>query len=213
VLRDLIHHLGGVHRWATGFIRGEGGPEGGDLEVLSGGWPTDAELVAWFREGCGALADALTSAPTDLDAWTFLPAPTPLLHWARRQAHETAIHRVDAEHAANNVTGFPAGFAADGIDEIVIAFVGRGGAPVEGDAPSMLVAPSDDPTRWGVTFESSGLRTRADPDADRADLALRGAASDLYLTLWNRRTAEGSELEGDASLLDRWREAVDLRWS
>jgi hypothetical protein len=32
-LRDLVHHVGGVHRWATGFVRGAGRqPPDGDLE-------------------------------------------------------------------------------------------------------------------------------------------------------------------------------------
>ena len=65
-----------------------------------GSWPPDAELAAGSRQGCAALADALAAAPADLECWTFLRAPSPLAMWARRQAHETAIHRVDAELAA-----------------------------------------------------------------------------------------------------------------
>ena len=42
----------------------------------------------------------LRSAPADLDCFTFLPAESARHFWARRQAHETAIHRVDAENAA-----------------------------------------------------------------------------------------------------------------
>lgn len=36
-----------------------------------------------------------------VDCWTFLDAPSPLAFWARRQAHETAIHRADAQLAAD----------------------------------------------------------------------------------------------------------------
>ena len=111
------------------------------------------------------------------------------------------------------MAGFPATFAADGIDEIVVAFVGRSGAPLDDEAPSMLVAPSDDAARWRVTFERSGLRTGVDTSNGRADLVLHGSASDLYVTLWNRRTPDRLELEGDPALLDRWRGSVDLRWS
>ena len=31
--------------------------------------------------------------------FAFLPAPSPLAFWARRQAHETGIHRADVESA------------------------------------------------------------------------------------------------------------------
>ena len=51
------------------------------------------------------LIEALDSASPDLEAWTFLPAPSPLAMLARRQAHETAIHRYDAESAADDRQG------------------------------------------------------------------------------------------------------------
>ena len=38
-LRDLVRHVGGVHRWATGFVVGAGAqPPDGDLEQLVGGF-------------------------------------------------------------------------------------------------------------------------------------------------------------------------------
>ena len=124
-------HVGGVHRWATGFVRGAGRePPDGDLERFVEGWPEDAGLVAWFSDGHRALVEALASAPADLETWTFLEAPTPLAFWARRQAHETAIHRVDAERAGGDVTGFPSGFAVDGIDELLLRFANRSGRPL-----------------------------------------------------------------------------------
>jgi hypothetical protein len=42
---------------------------------------------------------------------------------------------------------------------------------------------------------------------------VRGHASDLYLLLWNRRDRGGLDVQGDASLLDLWRESVRIRWS
>ena len=101
-VRDLLKHTGYVHRWATGFVAdGLGRPSDGasEAEILSQG-PGDAELPGWFRDGHAALVRALSEAPPDLDCWAFLAAPSPLAFWARRQAHETAIHRVDAEQAA-----------------------------------------------------------------------------------------------------------------
>lgn len=95
-VRNLLRHTGMVHRWATAFVaegHTEYHPDGGEPDL------DGAELLAWFREGHGRLTDALKAAPDDLDCWTFLPAPSPLAFWARRQAHETTIHRVDAESA------------------------------------------------------------------------------------------------------------------
>jgi uncharacterized protein (TIGR03083 family) len=149
-VRDLLKHTGYVHRWATGIVaQGLARPAGGasEEEILSQG-PGDAELPGWFRAGCGALVRALSQAPPDLDCWAFLAAPSPLAFWARRQAHETAIHRVDAEQAAacaGQAAGSagpigapgPAGaapgpgpafepaFAADGVDELIMGFLAR----------------------------------------------------------------------------------------
>ena len=214
-LRDLVRHVGGVHRWATGFVSGAGvQPPDGDLERLVGGWPDDAELVTWFGDGHRALVQSLMSAPADLEAWTFLDAPTPLAFWARRQAHETAIHRLDAESAAGDVTGFPPGFAADGIDELLLRFVVRKGRTLPVEEPrSMLVRATDVSRSWRVTFAATGFDVRTDPSDAEADLEVRTGASDLYTLLWNRRDPSGSELRGDADVLGVWRESVRIRWT
>jgi uncharacterized protein (TIGR03083 family) len=180
-VRDLVRHLGGVHRWATGFVRGEGRqPKDGDLE----------ELVR-----------ALAGASPDLETWTFLDAPSPLAFWARRQAHETAIHRVDAESAIDRITGFSTPFAVDGIDELLLRFVARGGPelPVDRDR-TLLVEATDVDRRWRVTFTPSGFRTAGDGGAGSADTLIRASASDLYLGLWNRRAFEPSAIVGDEHL-------------
>jgi uncharacterized protein (TIGR03083 family) len=212
-VRDLVRHVGGVHRWATEFVSGGGDPDA-DLERLAGGWPDDAHLTAWFREGHRALIAALESAPADLEAWTFLDAPTPLAFWARRQAHETAIHRIDAETAAGDVTGFPAAFAADGIDELLLRFAGRPGRPIPVDEPrSMLVRALDVPRTWHVTFAPEGLQVLTDPTAPAAEVVVTASASDLYTMLWNRRDPAGDGVEGQADVLALWRETVQIRWS
>ncbi len=105
-MRDLVHHIGMVHRWATTHVA-ERRTEDFDADEVVGPYPDDAHLVSWFREGHQRLLRALRSAPDDLACWTFLPAPSPRAFWARRQAHETAIHRVDAESPGGTITAFP----------------------------------------------------------------------------------------------------------
>src|SRR5262252_200991 len=102
-VRDLLRHTGYVHRWATGFVaEGLTHPVGASEEDILSQGPADAQLPGWFCEGHAALVRALVAAPPDLECWTFLAAPSPLAFWARRQAHETAVHRVDAEQAAGD---------------------------------------------------------------------------------------------------------------
>ena len=74
-MRDLVRHVGGVHRWATGYVRDRPTEwEDGDLDDIVGTWPTDLDLIDWFREGYTSLVHTLASAPLDLDCFTFLSA-------------------------------------------------------------------------------------------------------------------------------------------
>ena len=165
VVRDLLRHIGGVHRWAATYVREARTTPlelDSDLERLVDGWPADDALVAWFRSGHAALVDALRSAPPDLECWTFLAAPSPLAMWARRQAHETAVHRVDAEAAAGGIdrrTPLPPEFAADGIDELLTCFVTRPKTGLRLDPPRELaVLAEDDDLRagWLLTIAPRG---------------------------------------------------------
>lgn len=135
-----------------------------------GGWPPDETLLAWFEQGYRSLTEALRAAPTDLECWTFLASESPLQHWARRQAHETAIHRVDAELAAgSSVEPFDPTLAADGVDEYLMAFIQRPGRGPRSEEPrSISVSCSDTSDSWTVAYDSSQATAKrlADPDAD-----------------------------------------------
>ena len=136
-VRDLIRHTGGVHRWATGVVAGgrTEPPRAGPGQAAGTG-PTDEDLADWLGQGCADLVTALVDAPDDLQCWTFLAAPSPRAMWARRQAHETAVHRVDAQLAAGiPVTSCAPAFAADGIDELLMLFVPRRGSTLPRRSP------------------------------------------------------------------------------
>src|SRR5882757_1776126 len=121
-VRDLLRHTGAVHRWATAYVL-EGRMKYEEWDETA---PGDDKLVGWYRQLHGELADALTAAPSDMTCYYFLAAPSPLAFWARRQAHETSVHRIDAE-AALGVASTPVDpvFAADGVHELLAGFHGR----------------------------------------------------------------------------------------
>ncbi len=215
-LADLLAHIGFVHRWATRYVATavtEMVDEPDEATILATA-PPEGERCDWVAQGHAALVRALGAAPADLACWTFLAAPSPLAMWARRQAHETAVHRVDAELAAGRApTPVDPELAADGIDELLIAFFGRpprrrhevpGGTVTLGLEVSDLpggAGGSDRPERsdrWTVQVTDRGVQTRR--GSGPSDLAVRGRASDLYLLLWHRRSLE--ELEGLEGLED-----------
>jgi uncharacterized protein (TIGR03083 family) len=217
VVRDLVRHMGGVHRWATGYVA-EARTEHEDVELdeVVGAWPDDADLAEWLRRGCTALADALAAAPADLECWTFLRAPSPLAMWARRQAHETAIHRVDAERAAGaTLHPFAAPFAADGVDELLSCFVTRRSSSLRSATPaSLAVGCTDADAAWLLRIEADAVTTASGPDAaGAADCSVRGAAAQLYLALWNRAGPDALAVEGDRDVLGRFLDSVQVRWA
>ncbi|WP_031071110.1 maleylpyruvate isomerase family mycothiol-dependent enzyme [Streptomyces sp. NRRL S-118] len=212
-VRDLLRHTGMVHRWARAFVV-EGHtsyhPDGGEPD-LDG----DA-LLEWFREGHRLLVAALTEAPDTLECWTFMPAPSPRAFWARRQAHETTIHRVDAQSALGTAAPgavsarvdaeVPAEVAADGIDELLRGFHAREKSRVRTQEPGVLrVRATDTGDVWTVRLSAGPPRATRGGDG-AADCELHGTAEQLYLTLWNRLPAGTVTVTGDERLARLWRE-------
>jgi uncharacterized protein (TIGR03083 family) len=216
-MRELVRHQGGIHRWATSIVatpRTEFWNV--DLPEVVGEWPDDSGLVAWFEAGCRDLVDALRAAPDDLACWTFLAAPSPKQMWARRQAHETTIHRVDAELAASvSVSAVPADLAADGVDELLSCFVPRSRTRLRSDAEQTLaVVAGDVGEAWVLTIGPEGVTTQRASDAgSAADCTVAGSAEDLYLALWNRAVAGGLDVAGDPTVFGLFADAVHIRWS
>lgn len=211
VMRDLVLHTGQVHRWATANLRNANDAPA-DAAQAAGPAPSDGALVEWFRDGHAALVAAIEQSPPDLQCWTFLAAPSPLAFWARRQCHETGMHRVDAESASRPITPFPPEIAADGIDELLRAFVTRPGGRLKSDSlRTLLVAADDTGGAWTVHISDT---VQTDLGAAAADCTARGRASDLHLLLWNRiaATDDAITVDGDASLLELWRDSVQVRW-
>ncbi|AWW42801.1 maleylpyruvate isomerase family mycothiol-dependent enzyme [Streptomyces cadmiisoli] len=212
-VRDLLRHTGMVHRWATAFVAEahasyRPGEERPDLD--------GDDLVNWFSDGHRRLVDTLAAAPPDVPCWHFLPAPSPLAFWARRQAHETTVHRFDAE-AALGGTGedIAVDFAVDGIDELLRGFHARRQSRLRTETPRVLrVRATDtddaDTAVWTVRLSHEAPATERD-GTGAADCELTGPAAALYLSLWNRRPFP--EVTGDTSLADLWREKSAVVWS
>jgi uncharacterized protein (TIGR03083 family) len=199
---DLVRHTGAVHRWAASFVA-ERRMTSGDFDESG---PGEAELVDWYRNMHQRLVDALTAAPVDLACWHFLTAPSPLEFWARRQAHETTVHRVDAQ-AALGLEPSPMDpvFAANGVDELLTGFHARKRSGVRTDRPRTLrIRTVDVPAGdWLVHLSAEPPKTERGATG-AADCEVSGPAVGLYLALWNRGPYEGLSVRGDGSLVELW---------
>ncbi|ELP63474.1 maleylpyruvate isomerase family mycothiol-dependent enzyme [Streptomyces turgidiscabies] len=208
-VRDLVLHTGVVHRWAAWYVAER------IMSPQRPGGPPDLDggaLLTWFREGHRTLVDTLASAPPDVECWSFMTAPSPLAFWARRQAHETAVHRVDAESAVGATrTPLAPEFAVDGIDELLLGFHARAKSQVRTDEPRVLRVRATDRADavWTVRLSSEPpAAERAAPQAvstdQEADCEVSGPAAALYLALWNRQPFTG--VTGDPALAALWQE-------
>jgi uncharacterized protein (TIGR03083 family) len=174
-VRDLVGHLGGIHRWATGIVRTR---ERGDVPDPP---DDDAALGPWFAEGAAALTAALREADPAADCWA-LARPGTVGFWSRRQAHETAVHRVDLADALGVPAPLDPGLAADGVDEVATMFFPRQ-VRLGREAPltDALALVDRDGGRWLLAGDGTGGVGSA-PQA-----TVSGAAGDLLLLLWKRR--------------------------
>jgi uncharacterized protein (TIGR03083 family) len=229
LVKDLLRHTGYVHRWAAQHITDRPGQvlDGPSEEEILAGGADDAELVAWFRAGHAALAQTLATADPALECATFMAAPSPLAFWARRQAHETAIHRADAESASGATPDYEPAFAADGIDELIMGFGRRRKYapaavpdPKTADGGRLHVLAADTGDAWLVEAHEGRLQPRrltvpGTGGAEGTGCTLTGPASGLYLYLWNRADAAGAgvTVTGDPGVLSAWPASVRVRWS
>jgi len=214
-VRELLRHTGGVHRWAGSHIRDRRSSllAVDDFETLFGAWPADEDLVDWYRGELNLLVESFRTAPADIECATFLKCDSPLAHWTRRQAHEVTIHRADAESVRGELTPVSTEFAADGIDELLSAFVTRRFMKLRSPMPiTMTVAPSDSSRRWRMTISNDPVVTE-EADNHASDCTVTGRASDLYFDLWNRGQEGSIRVEGDPNVRDLFREKIKIKWA
>ena len=213
-VRALVAHQAMVHRWATATVNGTNQrDERNQTDIRK----NVEDLRGFFEEGLGLLVDAIGDAPVDLKVDTFLRnAPSPREFWARRQAHETTLHMVDALSAAlgrvptSEEAALELDVASDGIDELLRGFYTRGKSGLfDGERYDIGVAPNDVDRTWLVHVDRSLTVTENGP-VDGAAVVITGTAAEIHLGLWNR----GDELavSGRTEVLDRWRETQQIRW-
>ncbi len=212
--RALLAHQTMVHRWAAANVRGEDPSEVPDEAEIRA---SIDDLGTYFRDGLDLVVSALREAPDDLTALVFLnDAPLAKQFWARRQAHETTIHRVDALSAelGRAPTAAEAAIdldvALDGIDELLCGFFTRGKSKIfDGAEYDIDVTPTDADRRW--TVHVAERLTATANSGGEADIRIAGPADAIYLALWNR--GDAVEVTGDDGLLDRWHASQRVRWS
>jgi uncharacterized protein (TIGR03083 family) len=197
----LLGHVGRVHRWCTLVVQQSPGREP-DLMKETEHPPAGPEILPWFEAGADALVDALGTIDPDAPGWAW-GADQHLRFWPRRMAHETAVHRWDAQLAAGSPQRIDGDLAVDGIDECFdnLAFRRSGSSPT-GSGETIHLHCTDRLGEWLLRLTPEGVEITR--EHAKGDVAARATASDLELFLVGRLSPEAVEVFGDESLLERW---------
>ncbi|MET1039384.1 MAG: maleylpyruvate isomerase family mycothiol-dependent enzyme [Aeromicrobium sp.] len=195
VVRDLVEHLGAVHRWAAAI-------------VLSGQRLTRPDplvtgpVADWYAGTGAALLAALAAVSPDEDVPNFSRSDQKASFWPRRQLHETTVHTIDALQALGVEEaqwGLGADLAADGVDEVLQVFFPRltagGRRPVVRSRLRLVATDLD--RSWVIApgQGDAGTPVQLHPSLD-ADEIVTGRAADLYLGLWHRVSRDRLRFEG-----------------
>ncbi|MGH2752768.1 MAG: maleylpyruvate isomerase family mycothiol-dependent enzyme [Actinomycetota bacterium] len=202
-MSDLVGHLGEVQRfWGEMAERGLTDP----TESENHDPPEGVDLVEWFGESTRILLDTLGGIDLGRPMWSwsrikdtsFVP---------RRMAHETAMHRWDAQNAVGDPSPIDSEIAADGIDELLFVWLPAVAPLTEPPGTSLHLHTTDARGEWMAVLEEEPVITR---EHAKGDAAVRGPASDVLLALWGRLPSSSLEIHGDPAVLEQLREVFDL---
>jgi uncharacterized protein (TIGR03083 family) len=212
-VRDCVAHTAEVYQHKVACIR-LGRRPGADYEQQP---PPGVDLLDWFDASLATLLAELRKRGPEAPAYTWWPADQTVGFWYRRMAHETAVHRLDVEDGLGEPTAIDSALAADGIDEVLDAFLAE-------DWDSVT------PDEWGdvdphagkgatVAVRSGGRvwRTTLAPDSmplvredGPADATVSGRPEAVLLWLWGRRPDDAVVLGGDRATLDAFRDRLRI---
>ncbi len=209
-LRQLITHVGRAQRWAAEIAATRSAEFIPFRSVPDGRLPDDpAQRPGWLRDGA-ALLIAEVSKAGDTPVWAH-GKTRPAAYWARRMAHETAVHRADAEIAVGRVPDIAPDIAADGIDEWLTELTGPAAGEPDMRAAalpagqSLHVHATDVPGgEWLISHGEDGITVRR--EHGQATVALRGPAPALLLVLVRRLPPDDPAVQvlGDHQVLSGW---------
>lgn len=204
---DLIHHLGTMYGSVRSHVsRGvTSRPESAGTHTDD--LPTGAAAIQWWADEYDALLALLDQLDPQMPAWNWAPQSKQVAFWQRRMAHETAVHRWDAQTAIGRTEPIETKLAVDGVTEVLDTWLpaGRRSGPRDRSGVVQLTA-TDVGQEWFIRLRGAGVAlldtgTWLDHDDPHARALARGNASDLNLALWGRIPFEVLEVSGDAGLL------------
>jgi uncharacterized protein (TIGR03083 family) len=207
---ELVRHLGAVYRRIRTYAGSGHADQPWPARTMPEDAPTadDPRVTGWFRDELAQLEGFLDLLDADLATWNWAPQARTAAFWHRRMAHETAIHRWDAQLATALPEPIEAKLAADTVAEVLDTMLPAGHRRRPADATGVVhLTATDLGQDWTLRLRGQGIAlldtdTLLDDDAHPARATAAGSASDLALALWGRIAFDVLDTAGDESLLE-----------
>lgn len=203
-MAQLVRHISKIYAFVTVVVSTRATelperpalPDGEPLEVLS---DVLDDVVA-----------ALSEIDAETPVWNWSDDASDLgLFWARRMAHESSVHRYDAQAAHGVEQPIDADLAGDGIDELLDMVAPRvyRREGVSGPTGTIALQSSDDGA-WLLGLEPHSL-ARLEVITE-PDVTVNGTSSALLLASYSRVPWTSLEVTGNADLLTQWTAAMQF---
>jgi uncharacterized protein (TIGR03083 family) len=163
----------------------------------------DPGLFGWFDRSLAAFAATLAAVDPAEPVWTW-SRDRRAGFWLRLMAHETALHRWDAQLAHGDPAPVASEAAHDYVDFTLEHWLSicRAESSLPARGESYHLHRTDGAGEWTVRFLPDTIALTR--EHAKGDVALRGTAADLYLFLWHRLPADRLDIFGDRAILDRY---------
>ncbi|GID93069.1 hypothetical protein Adi01nite_24810 [Amorphoplanes digitatis] len=212
-LADLVDHVGSTQRMVAMLV---GGRMTEPSQAFAGYVPAPADPAQWRAWLTGTAAEAkqaFDAADDDTPVWDPSGGAAGVPFWSRRLFGEACVHRADAAAALGERYELAPEIAVAAIDDWLDTMTSRGywenqpgfSDAMRGDGQTLHFHASDAPGEWLARREPD--RIALEHSHIKADVAVRGPATDLLLMISRRRpmsAATGLEVHGDRALLDHW---------
>jgi uncharacterized protein (TIGR03083 family) len=197
-MSDLLRHVAEVYTWVAHIVT-ERVTERPDRDAV----PDDVDPVELLADRLDELVGALSATDAETPVWNWSDGPDVATFWARRMAHESAIHRNDAQRAHGVAQPIDAELAHDGLDELIDVIIPRVVERDELKPQAMTVSfVATDEGDWHVRLDDNGIQ-RLDV-AKEPDVTVRGTASAMLLAAYGRVPWEILDIDGDTECLQSW---------
>jgi uncharacterized protein (TIGR03083 family) len=197
----VLGHLGRVYRSVSLHIERRATAVIPSSEIPKP--PSGDELHDWYATGLDRVLGALRSIEPDEYVWSWSTEQNGGFYH-RRMAHETAVHRWDAQAAHGAAQPFDSDLAADGVDELYRAMLATPARGPIANLPSgsLHLHRTDGVGEWTVRNVDGAVVTTI--EHGKGDAAVRGPASDLLVFAWNRGIPDTLAIFGDEAVARAW---------